>query len=149
MKNISRFFILIIAITALASCKKDDDNKKKDTAAPVIDKVLINGKADMDHLHMHPGDEIELEIHFSDNEELKSAKIEIHHAGDGHSHRTQAAPFSYSTILELSGKQAHKHLDIHIPENATDGDYHLTIQAIDASGNESTLYFAEFEVETH
>jgi len=149
MKNTIYSLILVFVIAGFTSCKKDDDNKKKDTTAPVIEKVLINGKTDSDHIHLHPGDELELEIHFSDDEELKSAKVEIHHAGDGHSHRMNAVPFAYNSILELSGKQAHEHLDIHIPDNAADGEYHLTVQAIDASGNESVLYFAELEVETH
>ncbi len=148
MKKLFISSVLIVLSLALVSCKKDDDNKKKDTTAPVIEKVLINGKTDNDHIHLHPGDGLELEIHFWDNEELKSAKVEIHHAGDGHSHRMNAVPFAYNSILELSGKQAHEHLDIHIPDNAADGEYHLTIQVIDASGNESVLYFAEFETET-
>lgn len=149
MKKTIYSILLIVTITSLISCKKDDDAKKKDTTAPVIEKVLINGKAADHHVHLHPGDEFELEIHLSDNEELKSSKIEIHHAGDGHSHRMYASPFEYATILELSGKQAHEHLDIKVPDDAADGEYHLTIQAIDASGNESALYFTELEVETH
>lgn len=141
MKHIHLIYILFIGIF-LASCSSDDGNT--DTTAPKITIVEPHEDEIFD-----AGTIMHVEIIFSDNVELASYKIDIHHAGDGHGHgRGGETEWDYETEGSLFGKNYTLHLEIAIPEDAEEGEYHFGVFALDTSGNE-TVVWSEIIIESH
>src|SRR5690554_6879671 len=100
-----KFIYAFAVVTALfsASCSSDD-NSGTDTQKPTI---IINEPTD--GRVFHAGDEIHTDIDFMDNVQLASYKIDIHFAGDGHSHKVMHGSeghqeWAYETSGTLSGK---------------------------------------------
>ncbi len=139
--------ILLLTAIFIASCSSSDS---RDTEAPVI--VLLTPT---EGAKFEPGQTIHADIEFSDNKGLASFKIDIHYAGDGHTHGLRHgehhAEWSYVYEGTLSGTFDDKHLHIHIPTEINghpikEGDYHFGVFAIDTSGNES-IEWIEIEIE--
>jgi hypothetical protein len=149
MKNI--LFKLSFAMVFLfISCSSDDE--VLDTIAPGISILEPH-----DHEEFEPGETMHVEIIFTDNVQLASYKIDIHYAGDGHTHGV--VPFSNSVewtfVAEgvLTGNAYTLHADIEIPTMINgspikEGDYHFGVFALDAAGNE-TVVWIEIEVGDH
>lgn len=134
-------FCLILALSATA-CGSDEDG---DTTAPVINLI-----APAEGTILKIGSEIHFDMEVADNEMLRSYKVEIHNAFDGHGHghdhnhakaaeAIETKPFSFQKDWDLSGKKDAKihHHEIAIPADATPGKYHLMVYCTDLSGNES------------
>ncbi len=120
-----------VAVFALTACKKKED---PDVVKPVIavnqNKLKISATA---------GDTLVISAAFSDDRELGSAKIEIHDAFDGHSHKTASQKFAFNQIVSLSGKSFVHDFRIPIPANATAGFYHVMLYCTDKEGNEAAF----------
>ena len=138
MKTIYLSSLCLLAALSfgLASCDDDSDNVK-----PVIN--LIEPE---DDAVLQIGDDVHFEMELSDNEMLKSYKVDIHSNFDSHTHALSRAddaattPFSFNRSWEVTGKNAHiHHHDIVVPEDATPGPYHLVVYCTDAAGNEAIL----------
>jgi hypothetical protein len=125
------------------ACDKDSE----DVSKPVIN--LIEPE-DGDSLKI--GAAVHFEMELSDDTELSSYKVDIHTNFDGHTHTktvTETVDFTFSKSWDVSGKKnalVHHH-EIVIPENATEGNYHLMVYCTDKAGNES--YFAHNIVLSH
>lgn len=150
MKNII-FKLSLVLVFIFVSCSSDDDNVL-DTVAPGITIVEPH-----DHEEFEPGETIHVEINFTDNVQLASYKIDIHYAGDGHTHGV--VPFdsnvewTYIEEGDLTGTAftLHAHIDIPTTINGSpikEGDYHFGVFALDAAGNE-TVVWIEIEVGDH
>jgi hypothetical protein len=147
MKNqILIYTASLFSLFVVQSCSTDDENT--DTTKPFI--VLISPEEDQ---HFHPGETINFHAVFSDNVELASYKIEIHHAGDGHTHKNENAEWYFVYTAPISGNQTTYNAlhEIEIPmeiagEAIEVGHYHLGVYLIDASGNEQQ-HFMEIEIE--
>ncbi|GEM_PF-1212183 len=137
--------MLVLALAVFTySCSSDDDGVM-DTEDPVI---MLNTPED--RAQFQPGEEIHIDVDFTDNVALSSYKIDIHWAGDGHSHRLvpmhddhdhdHGEQFDFEETGELSGTEDHIHMHIEVPENAMHGPYHLGVIALDAAGNETTVF---------
>lgn len=142
MKNIHLILILLIGIF-LTSCSNDDDNA--DTTPPTITIIEPHEDEIFD-----AGTTMHAEITFSDNVELASYKIDIHHAGDGHGHggRNIMEEWDYEVEGALFGEDYTLHSEIAIPEDAEEGEYHFGVFALDTSGNE-TVVWSEIIIEVH
>lgn len=132
-------FIYAFALTAILFSCSDDDNSA-DTVKPTI---TINEPTD--EQVFHAGDEIHVDIDVTDNVELASYKIDIHFAGDGHTHDRLMSPsehieWDYETTGTLSGKNDNIHLHINIPIDVEEGHYHFGVFAIDKAGNQSVQW---------
>jgi hypothetical protein len=131
----SMICLMAIASVFISACDKDDEG---DTVKPVIN--LIEPE-DGDILEIGDEHGVHLDMELSDNEMLKSYKIDIHSNFDGHAHTRAAAEtvdFAFSKSWDVSGKNVSvHHHEIKIPANATPGDYHLMVYCTDAVGNES------------
>lgn len=130
MKTI--FLTSILLPLVFMSCNKDND---QDTIKPII-----NLEAPAKDATFNPGGEIHFEAEFSDNEELKSYKIDIHDASS-HSHSKSSTTWSFQKEFDLSGKRnhhAHEHFDI--PSDCKAGEYHFVVYCTDKSGNEQIAY---------
>lgn len=130
--NLLMVAALLIAVS-FSSCKKDVDDE-----VPVIAEFTVESKT------VAAGSEIHADVVFTDNEALKSYKIDIHDAFDGHGHGKTGTPWSYQETFEISGKEFTEHKHIDVPVDAASGPYHFTIYVLDAEGNQSD--FAEVDL---
>jgi hypothetical protein len=112
-----------------------------DTTKPVIELIEPEEAAE---LRIGSENGIHFEMNLSDNEQLASYKVEIHNNFDNHGHETdfrsgsETVPFTFEKAWNVSGRNTHvHHHEINIPENATEGKYHLMVYCTDAAGNES------------
>jgi len=134
---------LMIFPAFFISC--DDDG---DTTPPVINLI-----APAEGAVLKLGSDVHFDMQVSDNEMLKSYKVEIHenmsNPHDHNSHKRSAISeekpnyFSYrntwTDIEGLRNKDVHHH-DIIIPADVTPGNYHLIVYCTDAAGNEASVF---------
>jgi uncharacterized lipoprotein YbaY len=145
------FYVAIFALT-LAACSDE-----KDTTGPEI--KLIQPEAPYGaELTFARGDSITIEFTLADPSGINVYKIDIHYAGDGHTHDAHSHALSATATPEeedeheepwsfqkdyddQKGKtSAHVTLTLPIPDDIHGGEYHLGILATDAEGNESKVY---------
>ncbi len=147
MKNKILVIASILAGTfGMISCSSDDENV--DTQKPII---ILNQPQNEAELHF--GENLQIEAEFSDNVGLASYKIEIHSAGDGHTHKTLVGTeWFHSETHPISGSPTHyiAQRNILIPaeingEPVLEGHYHLGIYLVDTSGNEQQ-FFVEVDI---
>ncbi|MDR1673361.1 MAG: DUF4625 domain-containing protein [Bacteroidales bacterium] len=127
--------LTIMAGILVASCDKGDNVK------PVIN-LIEPEEGDV----LQIGGDVHFEMKLSDDVALGSYKVDIHHNFDNHGHEksgeeTETVPFEFSRewVEDIAGKKnatVHHH-EIVIPENATEGAYHLMVYCTDAAGNEA------------
>ena len=149
MRKTLFFCIVVLSTISFVSCSKEKDSEK-----PII--TLIAPEEDEP---IKPGSDVHFDMELSDNEALKSYKVNVHYAGDGHSHAPiynageETVSFE-QTWLEadfvkageeaIEGKRnAHiHHHHIEIPTSVggkklTEGHYHFMVYCTDMAGNES------------
>ncbi len=149
MKLARILFIFTVLPLVFVSCKKDED---VDTEKPVIDLTIQDAfPVNCDTLHF--GESFNLKVLFSDNTELGSYSIEIHHNFDHHSHSTEVTecnldpikdpvnPFTFIDDYDIPGglTEFETGIAISIPEGNNDGlfdegDYHFFISLTDKEG---------------
>lgn len=149
--NLKLFLPAILTIALLAACSKDD----VDTTRPVITLTTPADKA-----VFHRGQTVNLSALLTDNEELSSWKVSVHFNPYGHVHAagavvekssTQATAtnnwqFSANGTITPGLREFTLAREILIPQDATLGEYHLGVFAIDKSGNETQLFI---EIKVH
>lgn len=135
MKTI-KYFTLAILFTSICSVFTACDDNKGDTEKPIIDL-----HAPTEGAVLKTGSHIHFDMDLSDNDELRSYKVDIHSAA-GHSHDTkaEASVTIFNKSWPLEGRNAHiHHHEIEIPANAAEGKYHFMVYCTDKSGNESYI----------
>ncbi|MDR3252152.1 MAG: DUF4625 domain-containing protein [Tannerella sp.] len=141
MRIFKYLFTVSFAISALSLSTSCDT--ESDTTPPVINLI----EPENDEL-LHIGGEVHFEMELSDDEGLKSYKVEIHNNFNSHTHELtvrsagedeNTTPFAFNKSWDVSGKKnaSIHHLEIVIPENATPGHYHFMVYCTDEAGNES------------
>lgn len=157
MKKVFLTAVLTLIAMVFVSCEKTalDDRK------PVIDL-----KAPTDYAAFKPGSDIHFDAVLTDNFALKSYKINIHGAFDGHKHSVARAgedavvfektwteaDFIKLGEIPIAGKKEAKlhHHHVVIPEKVDgkpikEGHYHFMIYCTDEAGNE-TFVSREIEI---
>ena len=149
MKTFKFFFILFFLLMFFYSCTKD---KEIDTEKPVIDLTIPDAfPVNCDTLYF--GESFELKVLFSDNVELGSYSIDIHHNFDHHSHSTEVSecslgpikdpvnPFRFIEDYTISEgvNELETNRSISIPAGNgsglyDEGDYHFFIRLTDNEG---------------
>ncbi len=149
MKIYSIVIISFFLLAFFSSCEKDDEIDKE---KPAIDLTIEDAfPLNCDTLYF--GESFELKVLFSDNVELGSYSVDIHHNFDHHSHSTEVTeceldpvkdpvnPFIFIEDYDIpAGLQEHKtSLSISIPSENGDGlfdegDYHFFISLTDKEG---------------
>jgi len=133
-----KYLFVILTLSLSPSCGEESD-----TVPPVINLIEPENE---DLLHI--GGDVHFEMELSDNEGLKSYKVEIHNNFDGHGHETAVrstgqdavtVPFAFNKSWDVSGQKnaSIHHHEIIIPADATPGHYHFMVYCTDEAGNES------------
>lgn len=118
------------------------------TPIPVQDEICGNQEPNV--FQLTGGNELSLDIMFSDDKALTQYKIDIHNNFDCHGHGGGVAPsiatpsvnnqtvdWSVLDIHDISGLTASVNKTLNVPQNVTAGNYHFSIQVIDESGNDN------------
>jgi len=133
----------IFVLTFSVSCEKEE----RDTELPVI---IMTGA---DHFPqncdtVYIGESFTFRALFTDNYELGSYSIDIHHNFDHHSHSTDMAdcplgpvktpdkPWLYIEQFDIpeGKKEYHSSREIDVPGDVDTGDYHLMVRLTDRTG---------------
>lgn len=143
MKTFKHVLAIITTLT-LFSCSSD-------STSPDTEKPTISIVKPTDEQSVLSGENLAIEIAFSDNVELASYKIEIHYSGDGHSHnrlntQNEDIPWNYHSEGNLSGKNDIIYSTVQVPINAEHGMYHFGVYALDRAGNQN-IQWVELDVE--
>lgn len=123
--------------------------KKQDTQKPTIEVITPNEK---DHDVMLGG-KLKVKALLKDDQELSSAKLNVHSAADGHGHeghhhghgslKTRAhehKEFAFDKSFDINGKTYTLEYEIEIPGDALEGPYHLGVFCTDKAGNEEKVF---------
>lgn len=137
LTKLSTYALSAALLLGTWACNNDDENV--DTTAPEI-------KMEEMPTTVQAGQELHLHLNITDNEALSEARVSIHNNFDGHSHGRLMAAFSFDEVYALEGKNQDLEADIAIPAETISGNYHLSIMALDAQGNEAEAIFHEFEI---
>jgi hypothetical protein len=146
------FLSLAIFALTLAACSDD-----KDTTGPEITLKQPQNEAAFAR-----GESIPIEFDLADPSGIKEYKIDIHYAGDEHTHDAHSHalsiklaaeeaenPWEYEYIQDGQNYDDYKagetfisvtHTTTTIPATAQEGEYHLGVLATDLEGNESQVY---------
>jgi hypothetical protein len=140
---VKTFLAMVVVALCLAGCRKED---KDDLTPPSVALVgttptlttfeVCGGMSDQ-VLLTQAGNAITLTVRFTDDQELGSAKFDLHHNFDCHSHREGTIQWSVLDIVELSGKEQVITRTYTPPDEVITGNYHLGIQCLDATGKEA------------
>lgn len=105
MKNSKYIFITLTII--LAACKSEEENDVK--SPEMVMQQPINGEV------LKVGDEFHIEMHLSDETELKSCIVEIIHDSTHKSALHGDEPWAYSKLFDFSGMKTssiHEHMPV-------------------------------------
>ena len=149
MESFKVIFILFLALVILNVCRKDDDIDKQ---KPLID-LNIQGAFPVNCDTIYFGESFIFKVLFSDNAELGSFSIDIHHNFDHHSHSTEVTecnldpkkdpvnPFVLINDYDIPErlKEYEATQTISIPSGNSrgpydEGDYHFLIRLTDKEG---------------
>lgn len=136
---------LIIVLIFLSSCGTKDDTK--DMEMPTITDTNLS-VCPYDCQTFHKGDTISVIYRFNDNEMLGYYNIEIHNNFDHHTHSTSAKdcdldavkepikPWVYNKDFDIPRHTQSfvSNVQIAIPNNIDEGDYHFMIRLTDMAG---------------
>lgn len=112
---------------------------QKANAAP---KITLIAPAENDIMQI--GKAIHFDMGLSDDNQLKSYRVEIHENFDGHAHTKEnegsVFPSVFDRTWEITGKSRNiHHHGIVIPANAKEGIYHLIIYCTNTAGEQSSV----------
>lgn len=139
MKKLAYYLAATTSVFFIVSCSDDDNTLDNEKPTIVINEPTANEI-------FHAGEEIHVDVDFTDNVALASYKIDIHYGGDGHTHSIKAEDhdhgiqWNYETTGTISGTTANVHLHIDVPADVLEGPYHFGVFAIDAAGNEHVVW---------
>jgi len=133
------FALFLLVSFAMAACSDADTDK------PVISDLIITptpgqgmicGSEDSLVIAAMTGDSITISMTVTDDEQLSQYKIDIHQNFDCHGHsKVATADWEVIDIVEISGTSTSIQRTIYVPDSATVGTYHFSIQVADHFGN--------------
>jgi hypothetical protein len=137
----------LILIAAFSACKKDSNKEAIDTEYPEINVTAVNAFPKQCNT-VKRGEKFMFRAQLSDNAQLGSVSVDIHHNFDHHTHSTEVEscsmdpkktpvkPFlliqSYSIPAGLKTYDVQQ--EIMVPADIDAGDYHFMIRLTDKEG---------------
>jgi len=145
MKTLKLVFSLTIMYFFVTSCSSD--SPEIDTEYPVIDISSANAFP-VQCSEIARGKKITFRTKFTDNAELGSYSLDIHHNFDHHTHSTEVSncvadpikkpvnPMLYINSVTIpAGQKSYEAVqEISIPQDIDPGDYHFLIRLTDKEG---------------
>jgi len=146
MKQKQLFTGLLSFLVLLSACSKKDQ-ETIDTTYPEID-VATASAFPKQCSEVQRGQPFTAKIHVSDNKELGSVSIDIHHNFDHHSHSTEVSACNMEAVktpvkpmvliqtIPVPGGQTNHVVEqvINIPADVDPGDYHFLVRVTDKEG---------------
>jgi len=170
-----KYFILPMLAVMGFACSSDDDNGDASTTPPQI--IPAEGR---DAIRPQPGEvraatstHMHVRFKVTDPDGVQQARVDIHHAFDGHSHGRGAtssdfAHLDYQKIYEGNGRdeiniddnfedvywEGNRADDLFGGRNVLAGPYDFAVDATDVLGNQTTFtdntsYLAQFWIKRH
>mgnify|MGYP003575955588 CR=1 FL=1 len=144
MKKLIAFGLILLAVHS--SCKKDND-VGVDTEYPVID-ISAADAFPIQCSEVSRGQKFTFKARFSDNVELGSYNLDIHHNFDHHTHSTEVSDCGLDNIktpvkpllliktvdIPAGQKSYTADLELEVPADVDPGDYHFMIRLTDQEG---------------
>ncbi|HEY9257955.1 DUF4625 domain-containing protein [Chitinophaga sp.] len=146
MKKIISCVLLLATILLLSNCSKDKDTPI-DTTYPEINITTPDAFPKQCSI-LKRGEKIVFRAMLSDNAQLGSVSLDIHHNFDHHTHSTEVescgldpkkspvTPFLFIQSFPIPAglKTYQPAIDITVPANVDPGDYHFMIRLTDKEG---------------
>ncbi|TCD03491.1 DUF4625 domain-containing protein [Pedobacter psychroterrae] len=146
MKKLTLIGLLPILLSALSSCKKEKA-EPIDTSYPEIN-VSIQDAFPKQCSVLKRGQSFTFRALLTDNAELGSLSVDIHHNFDHHSHSTEVSDCTMSPVKHAvkpfllirsfpiaAGLQSFQtNAEISVPADIDPGDYHFLIRLTDKQG---------------
>jgi len=159
-----RWGLFFVALMGVAACGTDED-----VTAPVQEFEFIFpearardicGVVEAKVYVLNDTQQLEMRLRLSDDEQLSELKVDIHANFDCHGHggvgsigrpAVEGATDDWRVlrITELAGQEQIELLQLSPPEFATAGPYHMSLQIVDASGNQSDAQFFTLYLQNH
>ena len=150
MKHVKALPVFLSVLLFLASCNKDETDKEY----PAID-IILEEKKKKNCDTVYAGETFDVVVRLTDNMELGSYSVDLHHNFDHHSHTTEIEqcdldpekdpvnPFVYIEGRDIPEglKEFTTNLPISIPPDIDKGDYHFMIRVTDKEGWQSLKGF--------
>jgi hypothetical protein len=144
MKPFVYFLHMLFFLAFFAGC---GDDPEKDDQLPVID-MSGNNAFPQNCTTVYRGESFTFHAVFTDNAELGSFSIDIHHNFDHHTHSTDItdcelgpvkAPVNPFLLIEeqkiTPGSTTYTaNIEIDVPDDVDTGDYHFMVKLTDAEG---------------
>ena len=156
MKLLSNLVIASLAF-AIFSCSNDDDTTT-DTSAPTIESVKLNNTEMIgatEEIEVHEDDSLSFTVMVADSEGLSQLRVSIHHAEDGHEHRSkkneeELEEMAFIKEFDLSGTSATSFVKFADSLHYEGGEYHVEIAVINqAALRTEAVYEFHLEHEDH
>lgn len=136
----------LLLVVTFSGCSKDD-KQEVDTEYPVIDMSAVN-TFPKQCSEIKLGETFIYRVRFSDNRELGSSSIDIHHNFDHHTHSSEidscnlepqkspVKPFLLIRTFDIPvGLKTYElSQEIQVPADVDPGDYHFSIRVTDKEG---------------
>jgi len=146
MKTQLKYVLLGFMLMAFLSCS-DEDDSNKDDIKPVI-TINYDGGFPQACAELTKGETYHFKAMISDNKELASYSLDIHHNFDHHTHDDQgvqceldllkeaSTPFIFMENYTVESGMTSYEIDITltIPETVDAGDYHCAYSVTDVTG---------------
>ncbi|WP_345951595.1 DUF4625 domain-containing protein [Mucilaginibacter sp. PAMB04274] len=138
---------LMLLILSISACKKDGTQKAIDTEYPVIN-VTGTSAFPKQCSTVKRGEKFTFRALLSDNIQLGSVSVDIHHNFDHHTHSTEVESCNMDAIktpvkpflliqtypIPAGQKTYEVQQEITVPANIDPGDYHFMIRLTDKEG---------------
>lgn len=136
-KNLSFATATFFVISTMISCGNNDP-----ALAPTIDVTLNHDIITMEvceHMENNviqvlPLDTLIITSHIEGDNDLSQMKIEIHDAGDCHSHERPITEWVYSKIVDLNSTSVTRTDTIIIPADVEHHNHHMSFKVLDSEG---------------
>jgi len=139
--------LCLIALSGLSACKKDDNQDKIDTEYPEVNVTAANSFPQQCSV-LKRGEKFVFRAQLTDNAQLGSVSIDIHHNFDHHTHSTEVEsceleakktpvkPFLLiqSFPIPVGLKTYDLQQELSVPADIDPGDYHFLIRLTDKEG---------------
>lgn len=140
MRMFRHLLAIAIVPAALSGCSEAD------TEPPVISDLVITpqptadiicGQEENNVIRLSTGDSLTIAFTVTDNEELSQYKFDIHQNFDCHGHAKleETSVWEVIEIGALTGTEMQVSRTLQVPDSATAGKYHFSIQVADFFGN--------------